>query len=458
MPRPQSLMRVPPAISLTLAAAAGILLANAYISYQNTRQLQEENAWLVHTGVVLEKTARMNVQLTRLESAQRGFLLTGDEIYLAPFESAREALQARLAEVQSLTADNEVQQGRLNRLSGLVKEKLAELESTIAAYRERGRQAALAIVNTQEGRRLMEEIQGLVGELRSDEESLRTLHVQELAKSTQFAALSAVLATVVGLTQLLLSWYLIATYLDRRRQTEAELAQLNAKLEEKVQARTKDLSKLSQHLMTVREEEKAKIARELHDELGSSLTAARMDLAWVSQRVADNPPVAQRVARASEVVRATVDLGRRIIHDLRPPLLDNLGLAAAIEAHVAEFGKHARVVVDIELGEQLPALAEGCPIALFRIMQEALTNVVRHAKAGRVKVSLRRAGGDVILEIADDGIGMSEEAMGKPMSHGLLGMKERAAQIGGTLRIERGAGNKGTVVRVTLPCVADKAT
>jgi signal transduction histidine kinase len=209
--------------------------------------------------------------------------------------------------------------------------------------------------------------------------------------------------------------------------------------------------------MTVREDEKAKIARELHDELGSNLTAARMDLAWVAQRVAENAPVAQRVARASDVVRATVDLGRRIIHDLRPPLLDDLGLSAAIEAHVTEFSKHSGLKVDLDVTDELPEFAEGCPIALFRIMQEALTNILRYAQAGRVRVSLRREGNSVVLEITDDGIGLSDGALAKSMSHGLLGMRERAAQIGGAFNILRGAGNKGTVVRVTLPCVAQEA-
>jgi signal transduction histidine kinase len=167
--------------------------------------------------------------------------------------------------------------------------------------------------------------------------------------------------------------------------------------------------------------------------------------------------VAQRVTRASDIVRSTVDLGRRIIHDLRPPLLDNLGLAAAIEAHVTEFAKHSGLEVDIDVTDELPDLAEGCPIALFRIMQEALTNVLRYAKAGRVRVSLRRVGGDLILEIVDDGIGLSDDALTTPMSHGLLGMKERAALIGGVLHLEHGPRNKGTVVRVTLPCVAEQA-
>jgi signal transduction histidine kinase len=452
-----SLTHLPRPISLTLLGAAGILLANAYISYENTRRLQDANAWIVHSANVLEKSARVNAQLQRAGQAERGFLLTGHESFLVPYEAAGRQVVERLAELQSLTADNEIQQGRVNRLVALVQERLAQLESAIATYRERGAEAARETVLRNEERHLTDEVQALLGELRSEEEKTRDLREGELGKSTRFAAFSGMVAVAVGLSQLLLSWYVIAIYLERRRESEAELTRVNAGLEEIVQARTDDLSRLSRHLMTVREDEKAKIARELHDELGSNLTAARMDLAWVAQRVAENAPVAQRVARASDVVRATVDLGRRIIHDLRPPLLDDLGLSAAIEAHVTEFSKHSGLKVDIDVTDELPELAEGCPIALFRIMQEALTNILRYAQAGRVRVSLRREGNSVVLEITDDGIGLSDGALAKSMSHGLLGMRERAAQIGGAFNILRGAGNKGTVVRVTLPCVAQEA-
>ncbi len=452
-----SLTHLPHAISLTLLGAAGILLANAYISFENTRRLQDANTWIVHSANVLEKSARVNAQLARAAEAERGFLLTGQESLLEPYAAASVQVMEHLSELQSLTADNELQQGRVNRLATLVKERIAQLDGTVLTYRERGAQAALAAVARNEARPLSVEVNTVLAELRTEEEKLRDAREQDLGRSTRFAAFSASVAVAVGLSQLLLSWYVIALYLGRQRESEAELARVNTNLEKDVERRTNDLSRLSRHLMTVREDEKAKVARELHDELGSNLTAARMDLAWVAQRVADQPAVAQRVARASEVVRATVDLGRRIIHDLRPPLLDNLGLAAAIEAHVTEFGKHSGLIVDIDVEESLPELAEGCPIALFRIMQEALTNVLRHAKAGRVRVSLRRQGNDVVLEIIDDGIGLSDDVLAKPMSHGLLGMKERAVQTGGVLRLARGHANKGTAVRVTLPGAAQTA-
>ena len=457
MAAPHWLTNLPRPISLTLLGAAGILLANAYISYENTRRLQDANAWIVHSANVLEKSARVNAQLNRAGQAERGFLLTGQDSFLAPYETASQQVVERLAELQSLTADDETQQGRVNRLAALVQERLAQLESAIATYRERGVQAARESVTRNEERHLTDEVQAVLAELRAEEEKMREMREAELGSNTRFAAFSGMVAVAVGLSQLLLSWYMIAIYLEGRRESEAELTRVNAGLEKIVQARTDDLSRLSRHLMTVREDEKAKIARELHDELGSNLTAARMDLAWVAQRVADNAPVAQRVARASEVVRATVDLGRRIIHDLRPPLLDNLGLSAAIEAHLTEFSKHSGLKVDIDVTDELPELAEGCPIALFRITQEALTNVLRYAQAGRVRVSLRREDSNVVLEIADDGIGMSDDALAKSMSHGLLGMRERAALFGGTFNTLRGAGNEGTVVRVILPCLAQKA-
>lgn len=452
-----ALTRLPRPISLMLLGAAGIMLANAYIAFQTTRMLQEANAWIVHSSNVLEKSARVSAQLQRAVGVERGFLLTGEVAYLKPYQSASAQILERLSELQQLTIDNEIQQGRVNRLVALAKERLAELDGTIATYREHGAQAALARVAENETRGLSDEVLRELAELRIEEEILRKTREEELVRNTHFAIFSGIVAVAVGLCQLLASWYVIGVYIERRRATESELKRLNADLERIVQMRTDTLSRLSRHLMTVREEEKAKIARELHDELGSNLSAVRMDLAWVAQRVADNAPVAQRVVRASEAVRETVDLGRRIIHDLRPPLLDNLGLAAAIEAHSAEFGKHSGLAVEIDVDEELPELTEGCPIALFRIMQEALTNVLRYAQAGRVRISLRREGTNLVLEITDDGIGIAEDVLAKPMAHGLLGMKERAAQIGGTFHVGRGTSSKGTVLRVTLPCVAQKA-
>ena len=224
--------------------------------------------------------------------------------------------------------------------------------------------------------------------------------------------------------------------------------------DEGAQARAEELTSLARHLLTAGEEEKSRIARALHDGLGSTLTAVNLDLFWMQQRLADQPAIASRLTRAKEVLASTVEMNRRIVHELRPTVLDTLGLSAALESHAADFSKRNAVPVEAELPDETPALKDGAPIALFRICEEALTNAARHAQATSIRISLREEAAGIVLEVIDNGIGIDPDA--GAASVGLLRMRERAAAIGGTLSVERGAGGRGTVVRVILPGVAAK--
>ena len=244
-----------------------------------------------------------------------------------------------------------------------------------------------------------------------------------------------------------------AACLTKRRATDAGPTRLPGRFDEGAQARAEELSCLSRHLLTVGEEERSRIARELHNELGSTLTAVNLDLFWIQQRLADQPAIAQRLARAIGTLASTVEMQRRLIHDLRPTVLDTLGLSAAIESHAADFSKRNAIPIETELLDELPALKNGVPIALFRICQEALNNAARQAKARSIRILLRKGPACVILEVIDNGIGIERTATGGlTTSIGLLSMRERAAAIGGALSVERGAAGNGTVVRVISPC------
>ena len=245
-----------------------------------------------------------------------------------------------------------------------------------------------------------------------------------------------------------------ATCLKTRRATVAGPTQPTGRLDESAQARAAELTRLSRHLLTAVEEERSRIARDLHDGLGSTLTAVSLDLFWIQQRLAEQPAVANRLARAMEVLASTVEMKRRIIHDLRPTVLDTLGLSAAIESHAAECSQRNAIPIETELPDELPALKNGAPIALFRICEEALTNAARHAKATSIRISLREEHACIVLEVIDNGIGIDSRVTGGlPTTIGLLSMRERASAIGGALSVERGAGGRGTVVKVILPCM-----
>lgn len=216
--------------------------------------------------------------------------------------------------------------------------------------------------------------------------------------------------------------------------------------------RTAELTRLSRHLLTRTDEEKARLARVLHDGLGSTLTAVNLDLSWLQKKLADQPAFAQRLARAREVLASTVQMKRDIMHDLHPTALDSLGLGPAIESYAAEFSTNHAIAVETEVPEDLPLPGHGAPIALFRICEEALANAAHHAQASAIRILVREENDCVVLEVSDNGIGIDAGAThGTPTSTGLLIMHERAASLGGTCEVTRGPQECGTLVRVSIP-------
>jgi len=209
------------------------------------------------------------------------------------------------------------------------------------------------------------------------------------------------------------------------------------------------LRALSGRIEAVREEERTNIAREIHDELGQALTALKMDIAWVMRRVRDPDAITGKldeIAHASDAIIAAV---RRISAELRPGILDDVGLRAAIEWQAEEFERRTGIACRVhgEFGDL--QLERGLATAVFRIFQEALTNVARHAGATSIDVRLWLERGQLRLEIVDDGVGLPENASERA-SLGLLGMRERARRLGGDCVVQRGA-PKGTRVSVTVP-------
>jgi signal transduction histidine kinase len=223
------------------------------------------------------------------------------------------------------------------------------------------------------------------------------------------------------------------------------------------------LSDLSAHVEWAREEERRTISREIHDELGQALTALKMDLAFLSSRVREGgsgistADLGERLRGMSTLTEDTIDRVRRLARELRPGVLDDLGLEAAIEWQAQDF--EARSGISCRVRSTLGDVKLPRPLAtaFFRTFQESLTNVARHAQARRVEVALHHHNGHrLTLEIADDGRGISEEAVGGAKSLGLLGMRERARRLGGHFAIA-GALGRGTTVTLSVPWPNEEA-
>jgi PAS domain S-box-containing protein len=232
----------------------------------------------------------------------------------------------------------------------------------------------------------------------------------------------------------------------RVRQRTAELREARDALEQRVRERTDELRRLTDYLDRVREEESKRIANEIHDELGAALTSAKLELAWLVQSLKDSEQL-KKAENIGLVLDDLIRAIRRISHDLRPSVLDTFGLSAGIEALVDEFKQRTRVQCRLRIttdgGKESQALA------LYRICQEALTNVSRHAEATRVDVSLVAEDNKLILRVKDNGKGMPPGTLMENGS-GLLGMRERAKRLGGELVVSS-TGHKGTEVEAWVP-------
>jgi signal transduction histidine kinase len=230
--------------------------------------------------------------------------------------------------------------------------------------------------------------------------------------------------------------------------------------EEALWASRARLRALAEHLHSVREEEAGRIARELHDEMGSALTALKMDVGWLDRQLtklvkpSQGEPLHERLLDINRQVDGTLESMRKVCHALRPAVLDQLGLAAAIDWQCAEFQARSGIRCRVSRDESF-GLADAKRTAIFRILQELLTNVTRHAHASEVTVSARRIDAAFYLAVADNGRGLPEDAFARRNSFGLVGIRERALAAEGSATFEETPGG-GTTVRICIPMEHEK--
>jgi signal transduction histidine kinase len=220
-------------------------------------------------------------------------------------------------------------------------------------------------------------------------------------------------------------------------------------LESLIEARTRELSALSTHLQELSEKEKSELARNLHDELGGLLTAAKMDLSWLQSRVPD-PALQERLAQLGGVLDEAMDLKRRVVEDLRPSLLDHFGLPTALRAYVDSACAKAGLRVELALPEDGAPMPKETAIALFRIVQEGITNIIRHAGAQTVTLRFALERDACRFTLSDDGRGFDAADPKFRWSHGITGMRQRVRALGGQFELESAPGS-GTTLRVSIP-------
>lgn len=435
--------RIPRRVMLVIAASIALLLVNAVWLVVNARATWQSHQQYVHSFEIKRSLAGFQAALGTAESAQRGYLLTTQEDFLAPYHVAMDAWRKELARLRTLGGDSHARQQELDELQSLTETAVTGLRHSI----ENRAAVEQAAADAERTTTAMDAVRGQVERLIAEEDARIDARNRQVLRDLLVLGAVALLTTIVAVIVLLGLTRLLSRYVRQREAAERSMREVNQQLNQQVELRTAELRQLSQHLLQVSEQEKAVLARDLHDTLGSSLTAINMDLSWVLRRVPDDlPEVRERLQRAMGLLVETVELKHAVIEGLRPSHLDNLGLGFALRAHCGEFTRRTGLPCDLRIEEEFDELDPAWSIAFYRIVQESLTNIVRHAQASRVAIALLREPGGLRLTIEDDGVGLAGESLAKPTSHGVLGMRERMRQLGGVFSIDPRATGSGTRV------------
>jgi signal transduction histidine kinase len=442
-------------LKVLLPLALGVVVSLAILVFSEIGYQRLELANRQGTGA-LEIEAKLNdlVGLTAdAETGQRGFLLTGDPSYLEPYKAAVKKLDATLADLRETIAQEGTppQRDRMSKLSSLIGRKFNELEVTLALNEKSGREAAFQLIDTGIGKRTMDEIRTEAAAMTAELRTSIAANASRWRRDIEFARVGMAAMTAFTVLLLLVVWMLARREIARREEERRRTIEEKAHLENLVSERTGELTELLNYVQTVREEEKSHLARDIHDELGGILVGAKMDVAWAAEHLkAREPAIAAKLARALTMLDEGVEIKRRVIEELRPTLLDNLGLSAALDWQIRQTCERAGLKCALKLADVDADIPPEMTIALYRIVQEALTNIVKYAKARNVTVDMKRSPTGVSLVLADDGIGLPSGAETNRLSHGISGMRQRIRALNGDFRI-RGTPRQGTTIEVHLP-------
>ena len=382
------------------------------------------------------------------ETGQRGYLLTGDESYLEPYTNAVNQVNQQLDLLRQIFTPHKERLAEFGIMSRHISRKLAELDLSIRMRRENKEDAWRFVLTTDVGKEQMQAIREQTTKLAAA--SIRDME-QGHAQIKQTLLLSRIGVSILAIIGLLAFYmYLLQTkaLLNAGTREQQSLKRERDQLDLQVRDRTVNLAELATHLQNVREDERGHLARELHDELGALLTAAKLDVARLKSRLgATQPDALERLAHLTTTLNSGIALKRRIVEDLRPSSLSHLGLVASLEILAREFEQHAELPITTDL--ENVDLSGSAQLTVYRLIQESLTNIGKYAEATKVTISLKNMDGYASVEVRDNGKGFDLNVV-NPGSHGLTGMRHRVEAAGGQLTVTTSP-HAGTKITAVLP-------
>lgn len=435
----RSAFALPVAVVMALA-----LLFISEISYRSAREALDARDLV---SAMSDDVRRLLQSVTDAETGARGYVITGQAEYLDPYRKAVVELPPTVARIDAYFREDADAGNPMLRIRLLVERRMSTT-AEVVRLRQAGQQDQVAELIARESGSVLK----TMDEIRRATQQLLDVAAQRGDASKRYVARALLVSRIGVSTMAVLGLVVLVAYLRQRGVGDIELGQLResvrVELQTQVEDRTRELALLARHLQSAREDERSRLARALHDELGALLTAAKFDVARIRTRVARvSPEAVERLEHMNETLNQVIALTRRITEDLRPSSLGNLGLAPALEILTREFAASADIRVDCAL--EPVSLTPSRELTVFRLVQEGLTNISKYAKAGSVRVTLEARDGQAIVSVADDGAGF--EMQGAKMgSYGLLGMRYRVEGEGGHLSVKSTPG-AGTRLSAALP-------
>ena len=433
-------------ISLPLAILAAVVLF--FINDTNFDKSTKATAHIEESAQTLSTVNKLLIHLIDAETGQRGYLLTGEASYLEPYTNAIAEINQTLDTLYALLQPYPDQLAVYRTMARHISRKLAELEITVRMRREGQEDAWKFVTATNLGKEHMDVIREQVGKLTASTAGRMTQGKGQIQKTLELSRIAIALLALAGL----LAFYLYLRQTNVLRETgkreQESLQRERDQVDSLVRERTSNLAQLATHLQNVREDERGDLARALHDELGSLLTAAKLDVARLKARLTANvPDAAERFEHLASTLNGVIVMTRRIVEDLRPSSLSHLGLTASLEILAREFADHngLQITTDLETVE----LGGSAQLTIYRLVQESLTNIGKYAQAQQVDISMHNFEGYITVEVKDDGKGFKLGNV-SPSSHGLAGMRHRVEAAGGRLTVASAEG-QGSLISAVIP-------
>ncbi len=434
------------AVGLLMAAlATALVVFMNEVSYRNTVASVRDMEQAENTRSALSELLQAMLDA---ETGQRGYLLTGNKAYLEPYDETLKTITRQLDQLRITFSPFQDQLSDFTVMSRHVSRKMAEMDLSIK-MRDAGQEDAWRFVLTTDvGKDQMDGIRTQADKLSASSVRNMALGQAQVMRTLQLSRIGIAIMALSGL--LAFYMYLLQTraLLNSGTRAQESLQRERDQLDLQVHERTANLTQLATHLQNVREDERGHLARELHDELGALLTAAKLDVARLKSRLGTSQPEAlERITHLTSTLNSGIALKRRIVEDLRPSSLSHLGLVPSLEILAREFEERSGVplITDLEHVE----LGGSAQLTAYRLVQESLTNIGKYAEATKIIISLHNREGYAVIEVEDNGTGFDTQSIAAT-SHGISGMRHRVEAAGGRLTVTSAPG-QGTTISAVMP-------